>query len=122
MTDWVTARANCSPAVMFERLRQMAEANTQKRNEQLRGERFVFMESEDTDVRKTRFTVFDQGTHKRVQFDLKGQVIVASDRQGNVLAEAALTLTDEGECRFRVGTNELESWQLLRRTLEPLFF
>jgi hypothetical protein len=33
-----------------------------------------------------------------------------------------VTLNDEGECRLKVGDDELEEWQVLKRALETLFF
>ena len=33
-----------------------------------------------------------------------------------------LTLTNEAKCRLRVGEEELDEWQVLRRALARLFF
>jgi hypothetical protein len=36
--------------------------------------------------------------------------------------EGTLTLTNEGKCKLRVGDQELDEWQVLRKALEKLFF
>lgn len=120
--DWVTARANCSAAVMFEQLRQMAEANIGARNKQRGDARFHFMESEDSDVRGVLFTVLDTKTMHRAIFRLEDHAIRISGRDDTSPMAVTLTLTNEGECKLLVGDRVLEPWQLLREVLEPLLF
>ena len=69
------------------------------------------------------FAVFIEGgdTQEVVTFFLIDKEIVVKYRDG-VLFEASLTLNDEGECRFKINGEELESWQLRKRALESLFF
>lgn len=54
------------------------------------------------------------------------------DRDGTINVEtkglvperfsAKVTLDNWGRCRFLVGSEQLDEWQVLRRALEPLFF
>lgn len=57
-----------------------------------------------------------------VRFALYGEEIRIEGRGVDVGISATLTLNDLGECRLRVGDQELDRWQVLRRALEPLFF
>ena len=126
--DWVTARARCSAADMYEILRDLAQVNVTKANAiyvknapSADPDRFGFRDAPDPTLRQ--FNVWDKwGLERRtVQVQLDGDAIRV---HGSVSREfrATLTLTDGGNCKFRVGEAELDPWQLLRRALEPLFF
>lgn len=125
--DWVTARAKCSAAEIFESLRQLAlgnvaQINTFRGGTNPQGPRFKFS---DADPRKGRgFFVWDtfSATERRaVDFWLLDDVIRV-EQSARTPIDATLTLNDDGQCRFKVGTDELDNWQLLRRALEWLFF
>jgi len=121
--DWVTARHNCSAMTMLERLRQQVKTDTRRYNELNRTERFVFDQSEDRDV--YRFTVLDrQGRARRgVQFDWDGEAIqIAASGIELRPMKVTFTVTDDGECKFRIGDDVLDQWQVSRRALESLFF
>jgi hypothetical protein len=120
--DWVTKRSQCSPVQVFETLRAQIEKDVEIRNG-LRptpcGYKFLFIGSQVT------FTVIRDGnqTPRSVKFDLTIEdVISARDEQTQHKTEATLTLNDEGECRLKVGIEQLECWQFRRRMLEDLFF
>jgi len=55
-------------------------------------------------------------------FALAGKTIQVKNGDREVLFEAGITLNDAGECKLRVDTEEVESWQFRRRALEELFF
>jgi len=57
-----------------------------------------------------------------VRFSLRQDAVSIEGQGVNVSFTATLTLNDEGECRFTVGGQTLDRWQVLRRALEPLFF
>ena len=67
--------------------------------------------------------MFDRyGTQRRAtDFRLDGELLHVNPTEGKAF-QATLTLTDAGECKFKVGDDELYAWQLLRRALEGLFF
>jgi hypothetical protein len=124
--DWVTARAKCSVADMFETLRQLAKAgveriNTFRGGTNPNGPRFRFEETEPLPHRG--FTVWDTFSYQRraVDFRLRTETIHVSGA-GREVIQATLTLNDFGQCRFKVGYDELDAWQFLHRTLEWLFF
>jgi hypothetical protein len=60
--------------------------------------------------------------HPTVRFTLTDDEIEVLGHGVNVKFTARLTLNDDGECRFLIGSTELDLWQVLRRALEPLFF
>ena len=107
---------------MFEKLRRQAQANTVQRNKQLGSDSFQFTESGEPAVRALAFTVIATQSPNRANFELKGQTIHASVGNGGSPLQATLTLTDDGNCKIKVGKDELEPWQFLRLVLEPLFF
>jgi hypothetical protein len=124
--DWVTARAQCTAAEAFESLRQLAQTNVEQINKfrggtSLAGPRFAFKDFEDPSHRA--FTVFDTfGIERRaVDFSLVGESIYIRPIDREVIHPSPI-LTEGGECRYKVGAEELYAWQLLRRALERLFF
>jgi hypothetical protein len=130
MADWVTARSKCSMAEMLVVLRDEVLANIVARNEILdaSGDRDRF---KLVDHRGNGFAVVDtwsQWEKKCVDVrveDKNPSVIVFSNVTGNrveQLVAATVTLNDELECKFKVGDDELEPWQVAKRGLEGLFF
>lgn len=125
--DWVTARAQCSAAEMFESLRQLAQANVTTINACRGGAdgqrpRFHLRDSEPSLA--NGFAVWDTfaGRRRAVLFQLRGDVIhIEATRPGHEF-DATLTLNDAGQCRFKTAAEELDKWQVLRRALEWLFF
>ena len=83
-------------------------------------ERFRFEEPEG----RYHFAVYEptaMGSRKAVDFRLEGSVIHVTPSKGDSF-EATLTLESNGRCKFRVGEDELDSWQVLKLGLEPLLF
>lgn len=123
--DWVMARHECSPVKLFERLRLGAERNTGARN-RVEGERqngMKFGHDSHGDV----FSVYREGRPGvAVRFRLSGDTIhvEATELLGGPGANfsGTLTLTNDAKCRLRVGDEDLDEWQVLRRALERLFF
>lgn len=124
--DWVTARAKCSVATMFESLKKEALRNTHTRNELV-----------DASGDKGRFSMVDrpdgfrigdtwsQHGRRTVDFALDGGRIDITQWTGStpkLLARVTVTLNDEGRCRFKVHDAEREGWQILKDVLEWLFF
>jgi hypothetical protein len=83
--DWVTARANCLPATVFETLRLQVKSDIEKRKGLLKEQRDAFKMVEDD----TRFSVRIPSDPLRgnVIFELSGERIVVY-RKNNVLCEA----------------------------------
>jgi len=118
-----------SASEMFESLRQLVQVNVETINN-FRGQqrsRFTGTERQFG----FGFAVTDAAASfnsRSVRFWLReDEISVEQSKQFHrqrqaVSFRAYLTLNDAGQCRFRVGTDELDKWQLLRRALEPLFF
>ncbi len=125
--DWVTERGNCSIPVMFERLRDLAKRDVQKRNEQVLRQQFQVLDEEDVDVRERSFRVVDSSSSRDVEFQRDDKLIVVRLRRAGAVEtqlRVTLTLTDEAGCQFKLDSGEqvLDGWQLMKRALEPLFF
>jgi hypothetical protein len=117
--DWVTARKKCSALEVFEQLRQETKRNIDAFHEG--------MERPVCEVASSGMEVFVVARHfwgRRiaVRFILTKDEILIEGIGVEVNMTATLTLNDKGQCRLRVGAEELDRWQVLRRALEPLLF
>lgn len=122
--DWVKARGECSLREMFERLRSVAERNIAARKK-LDG--WPAMEITLSDgVSGDQFSVFSSGSEldsEGVRFYLRLDCIeVAPHGAATAPVKARVALTRQGECKLKVGGEELYPWQLLQMTLEPVLF
>jgi hypothetical protein len=121
--DWVSKRSACSLFQMFEKLRIDVENDVRVR-QSLRPEQaqYKFSFAQEGDI----FSVSrDANRHEllaTVSFHLEENGIVARKRSGSTILTAKITLNNKGECRFKIGEEEYESWQLRRKALESIFF
>lgn len=121
---WVTARHACSPFEVYKLLQSGCERDIEERNALRKSptdDPFTFKLTTDGDG----FYVLRQGERRiasSVAFNWTeaGISVLGNDR--TVFLEATLTLNDEGECRLKVGAEELSLWQFRKRALEDLFF
>lgn len=123
--DWVRARAACSIAKIFKEL----ELGTQNDVDAINSQRpeGVHIKFSVSKVSGDHFSVVREATNfppiYAVDFALsEDEIHVEGDERINVDFVATLTLTNKGECRLRVGSEELEQWQVRRKALEQLFF
>jgi hypothetical protein len=118
--DWVTARQNCSISKVFESLLAQAKKNVQTAQTVSDGR---VRTPADFTAFDGGFSVFRNGIQKTgVRFWCSEDAIYVEDHTGKTIATAGLTLNDFGQCRLVVDGKELDQWQLLKRTLEPLLF
>jgi|ERR1700733_5606105 len=124
--DWVIARSNCSIAVVFKELElgviddlEKAQSLVPPKNQWKKfsvtntiGNRFAASRIDNTLTGFAKFVSFSCT-------DSEIQVLDANDR---LLMAATLTLTNEGECKLKVGDQELYQWQFRRMALEGLLF
>lgn len=121
--DWVSARSKCSLVQMFNKLKMEVEDDVKRRqslSSQSNSLRFEFVEAENsfTVIRSAdKYELLD-----RVEFRLAEVAIQIRNSKGVIVLLPRITLNDAGECMFKIGDHELESWQLRRKALEPLFF
>lgn len=120
--DWVEALSRCSLTAAFQQLKLEVQADVESRNAR-RGPApsYVF----DLVSKPDRFAVLlsgDQVEPKSVVFRLAARTIEVYDDEDRLILSATLTLNDAGECRFRVGGEEKEFWQVRRMALEQLMF
>jgi hypothetical protein len=118
--DWVEARAACSARQFFERLYLGAQANLATRTRLLtadeHGPRMAFQHTA-TPQAFSVFTRLDTGPVVRVRVD-GPQISI----DGDDAFAGTVTLDDQGRCRLRVGTEDLDEWQVLKRALEGFLF
>jgi hypothetical protein len=122
--DWISARAACSPIVIFEKLKLLIQTDAETRNK-LRNKNtgepyFKFIEASTN-----RFSVVAEsiglGIHKSVSFSLVNGEISAASADG-ILFKATVTLCNDGICRAQISGQEYDLWQLRKMALEELFF
>lgn len=119
--DWVTARGQCSALNVFELLKSDAQRNVAAMEAiaKARGTSsgLQFHTNDGSFVITRR-----QFTEVGVKFILSVDQIEIESVGVDVRFTAGLTLNDDGECRLLVNNEQLDRWQVLRRSLEPLFF
>jgi hypothetical protein len=120
---WVEARSKCSIAVVFAEIRLGAIGDCEQAQAELSKNGWPGFET--TEMRSNRFAVIrshNPAFNRSVEFVCNGSAIEVNDGNGKILMTATLTLTDEGECKLKVGDRELDQWQFRRAALEELFF
>jgi hypothetical protein len=123
--DWVTARAKCSAAHMFEKLKMAVSDDVKVRNELVPkdpefGAAYGFSVAESHNA--IRVVRESQRGSKTIAFSLEGEEIKVADANGALVFFATVSLNDEGVCVFKVDKEERELWQVCRRALEDIFF
>jgi hypothetical protein len=124
--DWVKALSQCTLAEAFERLLQDVKVDVEGRNALLpeRSFKFAVMAPAHNIFRVALVTTDLVGAPQKriVRFYLESDAIEVKDEKDDLIFRATLTLNDEGQCRFRVNDQELDSWHVRKRALEDLFF
>jgi hypothetical protein len=125
--EWVSAKAQCTAAVMFERLRAGVERDVERRNALVgldEGFRFEF--SEEGEAFEVARLEGSRVTHAKVaalvRFERAGSRIHVRSEDVDVDFTAILTLDPAGHCRFVVGEALYTDWEIRRMALELLFF
>lgn len=121
--DWVKARGECSLVAAFIRLEKSTQEDVDAANqlfEKMRRKFAVITHDENS------FSVYEDVQPKRhFTFKLSEShisVVKRRDGRDNVLFSATLTIDKDKQCRFLLGSEELEEWQFRKKALEPLFF
>lgn len=118
---WVKALAECSPFQVLKFLQDGCQQDVQDRNEQRsEGDAFGFKITSTAN----HFRVLREGNRisSSVKFEASPTGISVSDDNDIVILQAILTVNDEGQCRLRIGNDEVTFWQFRRRALQDLFF
>lgn len=122
--DWVKARGACSLAHMFEQLKTDVHEDVKRRNDMRVNGRDHFYEwrvaESPNNIRVVREggDTFDR---RSVGFYLEQGKIVVRDQQQEMFS-VTVTLNDQGECKFKIGAEEKESWQIRKKALEEMFY
>jgi hypothetical protein len=120
--DWVKARSACSLAGIYEKLKMDLQEDVKTR-QSLRGENDTYygvkIVAKD---KRTAVVVEGNGIYDSVLFILTDDGIDIADKDGKVRFKATPTLSDDGECRLKVGDQERELWHVRKMALEELFF
>ena len=132
--DWVQARAKCSLAVQFERLKADVEKNVADRNSIVPEDKYLRFEMKKNDLffrvlrtcaSKTRWVTFQIPTPEVMGGT--SELIKVLDDNDNEMFRITLTLSS-GDCRYKIAEGdglpegEYLRWQVIQKALEPLFF
>lgn len=124
--DWVTARSNCSLAIIFERLKASVQEDVAKRQELTPKSEFGYRYGFRTDLGPNRISVVLEGPAvtepESLVFYLRKDSIEVVDGKGALKFKATPTINDEGECRLKVAGQEKDLWQFRKMVLEDLLF
>lgn len=130
--NWVKARADCSPVAVFVALKPLIETDVDQRRALLTdAERDRCLLSFNPGSGGSRsFTVTVVGFGHRgehvyddeIAFKPTAAGISVSGKEGKVFLEGSLTLSIEGECKLKVGNDELNFWQFRKKALEGILF
>jgi hypothetical protein len=123
MTDWVTERSQCSPALVFEKLKSDIEKDVKLRNAILpSGSPYAFR----LDISSDHLIVLLDGVagNHSVALSLSGKFIIATSSNGNLreIFKATLTLDENQECKLKINGTEHNFWRVRQMLLEDLFF
>jgi hypothetical protein len=124
--DWVSAQSACTAETMFERLRQGAERDVERRNSlDLHGSVRYELHDEGDQFEVARVAQSSLSTAKTlafVTFTREGRRIHVVGDGIDVQFTAIVAVNDEGACRFFVGEAEYAEWHVRKLALEHLFF
>lgn len=121
--DWVNARANCESETVFEELSDAVEEDVKLYNSRFNpqiAQAPVFQKRKEFPV----FSVYRRtlAGSVSVTFSRKLDLIEVADECGVQSLSAIPFFSDNGRCKFQVGGEEIEQWQLRRKALEAIFF
>lgn len=123
--DWVKATQNCRALVMFGTLKALAQRDIQTRNADSGREAFTVTEIDGIHF-SVNGPVGDPILPRKVFFQVTGdnlsEVTVRDARNPDNPTIYTVGLDDQGVCKFRRDGQQLDAWQVLKASLETLFF
>jgi hypothetical protein len=120
--DWVTARNECSLVAIFEKLKLQLLEDVERRKSQLGDRAYYGFKVITAGNDRVAVVVEGNSIHSSVSFFLVNGAIEVRDKDGNVRIKATPTLSDDGQCRLRIGDQDRELWHLRKIALEDLLF
>lgn len=123
--DWVSAQAGCGTEAMFERLREGARKDVERRNNAGFGRqdhwRFELHVDDDDNFEVTRVSESSK-SGAFVTFEREGPRINIAGDGVDVQFTAIVGINVSGDCRFFVGEHEYLAWEVRKLALDLLFF
>jgi hypothetical protein len=125
---WVLARFKCSVSEIFQQLDVGIRDDVEKRQTLADTNKEDVRFSVSANISGSRFSVsrldnvLYQLHMQYVYFERHRNEIQVLDNKHEIVLRATLTLNNEGECKLKVGDEELDQWQFRRKALEELFF
>ena len=123
--DWVSAQAGCGTEAMFERLREGARKDVERRNNAGFGRhdhwRFELHVDDDENFEVTRVSKSSE-SGAFVTFEREGPRINVAGDGVDVQFTVIVGINASGDCRFFVGEHEYLAWEVRKLALDLLFF
>jgi hypothetical protein len=122
--NWVKERSHCSLAVIFKELEHGVREDIATLQQLYPKDPASF----DVSSSRNCFTVLlianpmTSMITNSVEFLLTREGIKVEDKDKTESLTVNLTLNHEGQCKLKVGTEELDQWQFRKMILEKLFF
>jgi len=122
--NWVLERSKCSMEAVFDRLKIGVQGDVETRQKLRESGEFGFEIGFSFVSTANKFSASARTFNdaRSVTFMLRDNRIVLTDQKGKELLSAAVTFTDDKECKLVVDGQELEEWQFRKRALESIFF
>ena len=114
--EWVTARAKCSVADLFEALKLEVKQDVEIRKSLLPERSYYGF---DFVAKGREFSAVVQGNkiYHAVTFGQEDQSISVRDEKDVLMLHGVPTLNDEGRCLLKVKDKEYELWQFRKKAL-----
>ena len=123
--DWVAAQAACTTEQMFQRLRDGAQKDVERRNASGFGRKDQWKFELNVDDEQS-FEVARTGPTSTgsafVTFEREGTRINVSGDGVDVQFTAITGINPAGQCRYFVGEHEYVGWEIRKMALDLLFF
>jgi hypothetical protein len=122
--DWVSVRGACSPNAAFIKLRSQVESDVKQRvaimnDREKAGCAFQFF----SDGWRFWVTVEAHPVFMGVEFNRSNagiDILTVEDKK--VIHRAVLTLSNNGQCKLKIGEIEYDFWQFRKLALEDVLF
>jgi hypothetical protein len=126
--DWVKVRSACSIFQVFSELELGVRQDVEHMQSLVKANQNIAFSFAKGSIRRFSVTRVDDplmSIGESIYFDCTGKEISVSGETATgekKMLVAELTLTNDGECKLKVGDQELYQWQFRRMALERLFF
>jgi hypothetical protein len=120
--NWVKERFECSIAIVFQQLKLAIEEDCRTYNVLNQLPPAISYRTVVNPEGNVLMVCHSMDTRRVIKVSVGNSSIQIDNEVTHEKFTVTLTLNDEGRCKCKIGTEELEQWQVRRRILEGLFW